>query len=71
MIVFILECILNCIIRGIEAGKGWNGVGGDAFVCLRLLPVLFHKKIAYADKKNHKNVPSAQERIHTILQFLG
>jgi len=42
-IVFILERILYFIIRGIEAGKGWNGVGRDAFVCLRLLPVLFHE----------------------------
>jgi len=43
-IVFILKRILYFKIRGIEGGKGWNRLGGGAFVCLRLLSVLFHEE---------------------------
>ena len=50
---------------------GQNGVSGCTFLCLCLIRSLFMNQIAYAKQKYHKKVQCAQERIHTILQFLG
>jgi len=70
IIVFILESILYFIIRGMEAGKGWNSIGGGAFACLRLLPVLFHEENSIGRSKiSQKCAKRSRKNTHDFTVF--